>query len=101
MAVIHAGYLSPGCWDQNIINQLLDGALYPHGLNIKRVEGYPNAHGCILVVPGKYWADSTATISEAIGMYDWVLALRCSDEEDLFDISRVRHPNIKWWVQYS
>lgn len=101
MAVVHAGYLSPGCWDQNIITQLFDGALYPHHLNIKRCEGYPNAHGCILVIPGKFWADHTATISEAIATYDWVLAFRCSDEEDWFDIHQVRHPNLKWWVQYQ
>jgi hypothetical protein len=28
-----------------------------------------------------------------------VLAMRVGDEEDLFDISRIRHDNIRWWVQ--
>lgn len=100
MAVIHAGYLAPSCWDQNIITELLSGALYPHGLNIRPVTGYPNSDGCILTIPGKFWADHTETISEILASYEWVLTFRCSDEEDWFDIHKVEHSNLKWWVQY-
>jgi hypothetical protein len=99
--MIHVGRLSPfDQWDANLIDQLVANRVYPTGLDFKRVDGYPNAHGCILIIPGKYWADHTEQISEAIGTYDWVLALRMSDEEDLFDISAVKHRNLKWWLQY-
>jgi hypothetical protein len=98
---IHVGRLAPpGMWDTNLVELLLSNRLYPTGLDFKRSLGYPNAHGCVLIVPGKYWTDHTDQISEALATYEWVLAFRTSDEEDWFDIHRVTHPNIRWWVQY-
>lgn len=38
-------------------------------------------------------------ISEACAAYQWLLLVRVGDEEDLFDVSRVEHPNCKLWVQ--
>ena len=99
-SVIHVGRLAPTRqWDQTLLDRLFDNTLYPTGLQFKRSEGYPNAHGCILIIPGRYWFEHTAQISEALATYDWVLAMRTSDEEDLFDIQKIRHPNIRWWVQ--
>src|ERR1700757_1055580 len=99
--MIHVGYLAPAdCWDQNIVSLLTSNQLYPTQLQFKRSAGYPNADvGCILVIPGGSWAGHHATISEAIAIYDWVLAFRVSDECDKFDIDRIWHPNLRWWVQ--
>jgi hypothetical protein len=98
--VIHVGRLAPfQQWDQNLIDQLVANRLYPTGLDFKRSDGYPNSHGCILIIPGRYWAAHTDQISDAISTYEWVLAFRTSDEEDLFDIAKVRHHNLRWWVQ--
>jgi hypothetical protein len=95
------GRLAPAVsqWDCNMVWRLLDGSLYPHGLNIRLCEGYPHTTGCVLIIPGRYWVGQYMKISEALTRYDWVLAFRTSDEEDLFDIQRVWHPNIRWWVQ--
>lgn len=82
-----------------MLDLLVTNALYPTGLKFKRCDGYPNAHGCALIIPGRYWHANTDQISEALATYDWVLAFRTSDEEDLFDINKIRHPNIRWWVQ--
>ncbi len=95
--MIPVGHLAPECWDQNIVRRLLDGDLYPHSLQVKHHAGYPNTDGAILVIPGRYWA--TERINEAIHRYRWVLAFRVSDEEDLFDINQIEHPNMRWWVQ--
>lgn len=101
MAVIHAGWLAPGGqWDTNLIAELLANRLYPTGLEFKSVLGYPNSHGCVLVIPGRYWSDHTDQISEALATYEWALCIRTSDEENWFDIAKIRHPNIKFWVQY-
>lgn len=97
---ISVGRLGPrDQWDQNMLDELFDNRLYPTGLQFKREEGYPNARGGVLLIPGRYWHMHTAQISEVIGIYDWVLAMRTGDEEDLFDIHAVKHPNIRWWVQ--
>ena len=99
--MIHVGWLAPGDqWDTTMLRDLLDGALYPHGLNMKHTNGYPPVRtGCILVIPGRYWWQHGHEISSAIKPYPWVLAVRTSDEEDWFDITKVSHPNLKWWLQ--
>lgn len=95
-----AVHLPPGRqWDTTMLNLLLDGSLYPHGLKFERLDAYPDAEGILLAIPARYWADHTGSINEAIAKYRWVLAFRTSDEEDTFDIGKIVHPNIRWWVQ--
>ena len=97
---VPVGRLAPkDQWDQNLLDRLFANTLYPTGIDFKRVEGYPPGDGCVLIIPGRYWHNRTADISEALTKYRWVLGIRVGDEEDLFDIQAINHPNIKWWVQ--
>lgn len=96
--MIPVGWLAPGDqWDCNLVQRLLDGTLYPHGIEAKHHTGYPNTDGCVLVVPGRYWTPER--VNEAIGRYRWLLLFRTSDEEDTFDVDQLEHPNMKCWVQ--
>lgn len=99
--VIDVGRLAPGDqWDQCLIDRLLDNTLYPTGLQFKRFECYPSrSDGCVLIVPGRYWVGHEAEISMAVARYEWVLFIRTSDEQDLFDVARVDHPNCRFWIQ--
>lgn len=98
--MIPVGRLAPGeQWDQSLIDDLFENRLYPTGLEFKCRMGYPNEPGCVLVVPGRYWHQHTDQITNVIKRYDWCLGIRVGDEEDLFDIREVEHPNLKWWVQ--
>lgn len=94
-------YLPPeGNWDQNIVHLLLENKLWDTKLEFEVVPSWPEAFGIVLVIPGRFWNTMIESdIVPAIQQYEWVLALRTSDEEDWFDISKVEHPNIKWWVQ--
>ena len=99
--MIPVGCLAPyDQWDQNMLDLLFENDLYETGLEFKRTNGYPTkGDGCVLIIPGRYWFEKTNAISESISRFDWVLAIRTGDEENLFDPDRVVHPNIKWWVQ--
>jgi hypothetical protein len=99
--VIQVGRLAPiGQWDQNILDRLFANQFYDTGLQFKRVEGYPTkVDGCVMIIPGRYWFERTNEISEALSRFQWVLAIRTGDEEDLLEPDRVFHRNIKWWVQ--
>lgn len=93
-------HLPPGDqWDQHMLDQLLAGDLYPTGLQFETADPWPDAEGIVLVVPGRYWHDRTVEITEAIAGYQWVLGIRTGDEEALFEILDVKHPNLLWWVQ--
>lgn len=93
-------YLDPGDqWDQFILKKLFADELYRHGLTFKQHADYPDSDGLVIVIPGRYWYDKTKDINKQLARYKWVLAIRTGDEEDLFDIAQVEHPNIRWWVQ--
>jgi hypothetical protein len=100
MSPISVGRLEPySQWDQNMLDQLFVNKLYPTGLEFSRTDHYPDSEGCVLLIPGQYWVDQVEEISRSLQRYSWVLAMRTGDEHDSFDITRVSHPNIKWWVQ--
>jgi hypothetical protein len=92
--MIPVGRLAPvDQWDQTMLDALFSTDQF------KRFEGYPKGNGCALIIPGRYWAGHEAEISAALARYQWVLAFRTGDEENVFDINQVTHPNILWWVQ--
>lgn len=98
MTTITVGWLAPdGQWDQNLLGRLFSNRVT--GYEFEHVDGYPQTDGCVLVIPGRYWHLRTREISTVMSQYRWVLAMRTSDEEDKFDISKVRHRNHRWWVQ--
>lgn len=98
--MIPVGHLAPsGCWDENLLTRLFDNELYPTGLEFKHYAGYPNTDGCVLIVPGRYWHERIHDIDDAIASKKWVLLIRTGDEEDLFDVNQVAHPNARFWVQ--
>jgi hypothetical protein len=98
--VIAAGRLEPANqWDTAMIDACIDGTLYRHGLDIQRQQGFPNAPGCILVVPGRYWFHRYDAINAAVAQYDWLLLIVTSDEESLFNHGRITHPRLRTWVQ--
>lgn len=82
-----------------MLDDLVSNRLYDTGLKFRRYEGYPNTDGACVILPGRYWHQSTDQITEAIQRYDWVLMFRVGDEENLFDIGKIEHDNIRFWVQ--
>ena len=101
MTSITVGRLAPvNQWDQNLLDRLFANKLYPTGIEFRRVDGYPSSHdGCVLIVPGRYWAGREAEISAAIAQYSWLLMIVTSDEESTFDIGKVDHSSQQLWLQ--
>lgn len=115
---IHVAKLRPTSqWDQTILNLLWSNQLTPTGFDFTISEhgeppaneetssgdtmlnDLPDTDGVVLIIPGRYWHRYTADITRAIANYRWVLAVRTGDEENNFDITKIVHPNIRWWVQ--
>lgn len=76
---------------------MLDDLL--NALPVERFGGYPRTEGCVLIVPGRYWAGHEPEIAEALSRYRWVLLCVTSDEESLFTAGKIAHPNMRVWQQ--
>jgi hypothetical protein len=69
-------------------------------VKVRHYAGYPNVDGPVcLIVPGRYYAQHTDQINQAIKRFVSVLMVVTSDEEALFDIWEIRHDRIKFMVQ--
>ena len=82
-------------WCQNMYIKMLrdDG-------NFIFSDDFVDADGLIVFLHGHFWKNKYDLLNEHFNNYKWVLAIRTGDEEDAFDINKINHVNIKWWVQY-
>lgn len=53
--------------------------------------------GVVVVVPGA--SNNAGEINDKLHRYKWVLLIIVSDEENLFELEKIDHPNIKFWIQ--
>lgn len=63
-------------------------------------DDFVEAEEAIIIFHGHFLRGKYQEFNDRIKRYKWVLALRTGDEENRFDINKVDHPNIKWWIQY-
>lgn len=80
-----------GYWDQALLTDILLSPIF------KRIDANK---GAIIVIPGAYQADHIGDINKMLSQYEWVLLFLTSDEESKFPIEKIKHQNIKIWVQY-
>lgn len=79
-------FLDPGDqWDQTLIMDLISAVDYDS------VD--------IFVIPGRYWYDKADQINKMFDREKPVLVFVAGDEEALFPIDQLDHPNMKIWVQ--
>lgn len=55
--------------------------------------------GAIVVLPGKNQGKYVRKINEELQKLEWVVLIITSDEERNFPVEKIKHPNIKIWIQ--
>lgn len=53
--------------------------------------------GVVAIIPGA--SQDAEEINEKLKLYKWVLLIIVSDEENLFELDKIGHPNLILWVQ--
>ena len=89
----HPDHVGRCCWDQTIVEQLLEP------FNPVTVEQIPTTGGAVIVVPGRDNAGTEPRFTADIAHLDWVVLIVTGDEEGLFHPAEVTHPRIRRWVQ--
>lgn len=55
-------------------------------------------YGAVVIIPARYAVDKVKQINEDISRLSWCLLILAGDEEGLFPVEEIKHPNIKIWL---
>lgn len=86
-----------GMWDQTMVEDLLSGPEFDHHEWTDSLAlGFA---GAVFVVPGRFHANPQhyELLNNGARLFEWVLWIVTSDEESLFDIGQLEHPNQDIW----
>ncbi len=84
-----------GSWDMDFLNDVFDSLGAHHHKAFKdSIEG-----AVFVVIPGQHHYERMDWLNEHLAKHPGVVLCVVGDEESLFDLSRVKHPNIKIWTQ--
>lgn len=61
------------------------------------LDEVPQGEGAVVVLPARHHADCADVLNRELARLPWCLLLLCGDEENLFPVARLSHPNLKVW----
>ena len=90
-----------GYWDHALIEDYFSGRLW------KTVDRFEFDHkeslegiddGAVIVFPARAQADQIDRLNQDIARLKWVVIILTGDEESVFPVDRLEHPNMELWV---
>lgn len=101
------------CWDQAMVDDVLTGRSWATGYDFEHHVHIPMGEytderlpepsnldgGAVVVIPARHHADDIDDINSVLGRLDWALVILTSDEERVFPLEKLDHPNMAVWVQ--
>lgn len=99
----------PLCWDQAMLDMAFAGS-WPTGYRFRNeiiertaeAATFARVHGidgAVVVIPARHHVDDIDAINDLLAELDWVLVILTSDEERVFPVEKLEHPNMRVWVQ--
>ena len=101
------------CWDQAMVDAVLVGWSWPTGYEFEhhvhirmgeytddpRPEPSTLTDGAVVVIPARHHADDIDDINQVLSRLSWALVVLTSDEERVFPVEKLDHPNMLVWIQ--
>lgn len=93
-------------WDMTLIKNILDEKVWSpaRGYEFTYLESYDllplpqNNNGAVVVVPARQNHGFEELVNNFINLLDWCVVILVGDEERTFDLSKIKHPNMKLWL---
>ncbi|MEX2116826.1 MAG: hypothetical protein WEB37_08060 [Bacteroidota bacterium] len=91
-------------WDMAMLSEIFSRELWDpvRGHQFAHYDGFESlpqdAPGAVLVIPARHNADKIGLINQKISRLGWVLLLLVGDEEALFPVDQLSHPNMVVWA---
>lgn len=98
------------CWDEAMLDAAFAGA-WPLGYDTQHVvvddlaaarrflAKHPAERGAVVVVPARHHVDDIDAINDLLAQLSWCLVILTSDEERVFPVEKLEHPNMRVWIQ--
>lgn len=91
-----------GYWDMSMLEALFErtiwtpanGYQFAHYTDISQIQ----ADGAIVLLPARHNANHVERLNQDIKALNWVLIILVGDEEQVFPIDKIQHPNMKVWA---
>lgn len=93
-----------GYWDQSMLEAIFNEQLW------QPIDSFAFGHhsefppigsikGAIVIIPARHNFEFIKQINKDINHLEWCLLILTGDEEGVFPVHKIKHPNIKIWVQ--
>lgn len=87
-----------GYWDQGMVEDLLNNRIWRTGYEFTHLTGLDGLEGAVVVFPARAQVESVDRLNEELSKLKWAVLLLTGDEEALFPVEQITHPNIRIWV---
>lgn len=88
-----------GCWDHGIINEAIHGISRPGWPGITGETSDDHRSHAVVHVSGRFHTDKIDQLNADMARWEGVVLIVTSDEEHLFPVENVVHPNMLIWRQ--
>lgn len=90
-----------GYWDQGILEGLIHHKIWktsggPSFSNYEEVS--EEFDGAVVIVPGTQNVEYISNINSELSKLNWVLLIVTGDEDSIFPVENISHPNMKLWL---
>lgn len=92
-----------GYWDQGMLEDIFGGTMWQPATSYRFniVDSLEEAgEGAIVVLPAPRHVDYVKQINKALASLKWVVLILTSDEEALFPVAKIKHPNMRIYLTY-
>lgn len=87
-----------GYWDHGIIEDLFANKLWNTGYEFEHKDSLEGLDGAIIVFPARAQVQFADRLNNKLNKLKWVVLLLTGDEEAIFPVERINHPNVRMWV---
>lgn len=90
-------------WDMALLKDAFNGVLWKGTRSFRNYNGIDSlpqeSKGAVVVVPSRLWVGSEHIINVTLQRLGFVVLILCGNEEGTFDISKIKHPMLRAWMQ--
>lgn len=89
-------------WDMTMIRDLFNGEIWSweKQYEFRSIDKFEDIQGdgAVIIMPARQQTEMVQRLNQDIAKFKWVVLMLTGDEESVFPIEQVDHPNIRFWV---